>query len=287
MIDTADSLVLEARRQFLAAGLPDASLDARLLVSNLLDLSSAHMISHGGDAVEAHKAESVRSAIERRLAHEPVHRILGERLFFGLKLALSPDTLEPRPDTEILVERMLPVVSQIATKKGACRVLDLGTGTGAICLALANADERVTGTGVDLSPGALETACRNAKENGLESRFIALHSNWFSAVDGVYDVIVSNPPYISSSVIPSLSPDVRFYDPLLALDGGDDGLDAYRIIAQGATSALEPNGVIGVEIGFDQKQEVCRIFEAQGFILREAATDLGGNDRVLVFALSR
>ncbi|MDO9417896.1 peptide chain release factor N(5)-glutamine methyltransferase [Pararhizobium sp.] len=283
MGDTADSLLAEVRRQFQAADLDDPAQEARILVSGLLGLSLTQFLSRGGDAVSPEAAARVRAAVGRRLAHEPVHRILGERSFFGLTLGLSPETLEPRPDTETLVETMLPFVADIVERTGQCRIVDLGTGTGAICLALLSAFPLATGVGVDLSAGALATAVVNARRNGLDGQFSVVESDWFERLTGQFDIVVSNPPYIASVVVDGLDPEVRDYDPRLALDGGADGLDAYRIIASGVAKVLAPRGVIGLEIGYDQKLHVTDLFEAASLTLAGEAADLGGRDRVLVF----
>ncbi|WP_026622674.1 release factor glutamine methyltransferase [Ensifer sp. WSM1721] len=283
MAETLDSLLAESRDKLKAAGIEAAALDARHLVSGLLGLSRAALVTRGGEPVGEADAARIRAAIERRAAHEPVHRILGEREFFGLNLKLSKDTLEPRPDTETLVDCLIPHVRRIAARKGSCRILDLGTGTGAICLALLNAVLDARGLGTDISNNALQTARENAHRNGLAERFETLRSNWFEAVEGRFDVIVSNPPYIRSSVIAELDPEVKYHDPVAALDGGDEGLDAYRAIALHASRHLETDGLLGLEIGFDQKQAVTALFEAQGFRLLSGVKDLGGNDRVLVF----
>jgi release factor glutamine methyltransferase len=283
MTETLDSLLAESRDKLKAAGIEAAALDARHLVSGLLGLSRAALVTRGGEPVGEADAARIRAAIERRAAHEPVHRILGEREFFGLNLKLSKDTLEPRPDTETLVDCLIPHVRRIAARKGSCRIIDLGTGTGAICLALLNAVLDARGLGTDISDNALQTARENARRNGLAERFETLRSNWFEAVEGRFDVIVSNPPYIRSSVIPELDPEVKYHDPVAALDGGDEGLDAYRAIALHAGRHLETGGLLGLEIGFDQKQAVTALFEAQGFRLLSGVKDLGGNDRVLLF----
>jgi release factor glutamine methyltransferase len=159
----------------------------------------------------------------------------------------------------------------------------MGTGTGAILLALLSAVMQARGTASDISLDALSTATRNAEALGLKDRFSAVQSHWFDTISGRFDIIVSNPPYIRSDVIPSLEPEVRNFDPLQALDGGPDGLDAYRAIAEGATSFLAPGGYIGVEIGYDQRQAVTSVFQHAGFALEQSAQDYGGNDRVLVF----
>ena len=286
MTATLARLLLESRDRLTAAGIEHAALDARHLVSGLLGLSLTDVVTRGRDTVSEADAVRVRAAVERRAARVPVYRILGEREFFGLPLKLSRETLEPRPDTETLVDRMIPYLRQTVAAKGGCRLLDLGTGTGAICLALLSSVLEARGTATDISQDALTTASANAEALGLSDRFEALRSNWFEHVEGRFDAIVSNPPYIRSSVVAELEPEVRLYDPAAALDGGDDGLDAYRAIALQAGHHLETNGVIGLEIGFDQKEAVTALFHAENFRLREEAKDLGGNDRVLIFGRS-
>jgi release factor glutamine methyltransferase len=228
-------------------------------------------------------AARVRAAIARRLDHEPVYRILGEREFYGLSLRLSAATLEPRPDTEILVDTMLPYVRRLESQIGNIHILDIGTGTGAICLALLHECPGAKGVGSDISSEALETARGNAERNGLAARFRTAHGSWFDAIHERFHVIVSNPPYIVSNVISTLAPEVKDFDPPAALDGGLDGLDAYRAIAKDAARFLHPGGMIGVEIGYDQRETVTSIFEGAGFSLVKAVRDYGQNDRVLVF----
>jgi release factor glutamine methyltransferase len=283
MPETLDSVVGESRDRLRAAGIRDAAVDARHLISGVLGLSLAGLMARGGEPVDPADAARIRAAIERRAAREPVYRILGAREFHGLTFKLSKDTLEPRPDTETLVDCLIPHMRRIAARKGSCRLIDLGTGTGAICLALLAAVLDARGVGTDISEDALATARENAQKNGLAERYQTLRSNWFEAVEGRFDVIVSNPPYIRSNVVTELEPEVRCYDPAAALDGGVDGLDAYRAIALDAGRHLETDGVIGLEIGFDQKQAVAALFEAQGFRLLDSSKDLGGNGRVLIF----
>jgi release factor glutamine methyltransferase len=281
------ALLSDARRVLEEGGSTDAATDARTLIAGLLDLSVADFVLHGDRVVPREQVQRVREALQRRLRHEPVHRILGRRDFFGLTLALSPDTLEPRPDTEVLVEAVIPIAREMVARTGAARLLDLGTGTGAIALALLSEVDGLVAVGTDIARGALETAARNADLNGLGDRFTCIESQWFDAVKGRFDIIVSNPPYIRSAVIPGLDPDVRDFDPMLALDGGADGLDAYRAIALGAEAFLDDHGVIALEIGYDQKQAVTDIFADKGYHLRAAVTDYGGNDRGLVFIRER
>ncbi|MEX3011376.1 peptide chain release factor N(5)-glutamine methyltransferase [Hoeflea sp. TYP-13] len=281
---TVGGLVTELKRQFDAAGLPQPQLDARTLVGHLLDISLTDLVLDPGRPVVAGDVERVRLAAERRCRHEPVHRIIGHRSFFGLDLALSQGTLEPRPDTETLVNAALPHARAIADKSGTCRIIDLGTGSGAICLALLAEVETATGLGTDISLQALQTAKDNAGRNGLAERFHTACGSWFEAVEGEFDLIVSNPPYIRSADIGKLDPEVRDFDPIAALDGGADGLEAYRAIAADAGKHLSAGGHILVETGFDQHEAVMDLFQGSGFVCTGRFKDLGGNDRVLSFA---
>ena len=284
MTDTLDSLFAEARSRFLQAHIGEAALDARVLISGLLDLPAVAFMTRGNEIVPEKDAERIRQAIERRAAHEPVHRILGSREFYGLTLGMSEDTLEPRPDSEMIVEGLIPFAQKFVAAKGSCHLIDLGTGTGAICLALLSAVPQATGVGSDLSSGAVEMAHANAVRNGLAARFSAVESDWFSGIVGKFDIIVSNPPYIRTDVVASLAPEVRDHDPALALDGGADGLDAYRTIAAHAARHLAEDGIVGVEIGYDQLQVVGALFEGEGFRVIDRVKDLGGNDRAILFS---
>lgn len=271
----------EARRRLSDAGVETPVLDARLLVEHFSGTTRTQAITEPHRPIDAACIEAVNHALQRRISGEPVHRILGFREFYGLRLDLSAETLEPRPDTETLVEAVLPLVRTVVARSGKCRILDLGTGTGAIALALLAAVPEATATGVDISADALATATRNAAQLGLADRFIALESDWFSKISGLYDVIVSNPPYISTIDVQNLQVEVRDFDPQRALDGGEDGLDAYRLIADQVGKYLEAGGSVAVEIGSTQKHDVADIFATAGFALAEVFCDLAGNDRAL------
>ncbi|ADV10772.1 peptide chain release factor N(5)-glutamine methyltransferase [Mesorhizobium ciceri] len=275
-------LLREARAR-LGSTVDDPALDARLIVEHFSGTTRTQAIADPERRVGAGAVAEIDAALRRRAGGEPVHRILGYREFYGLRLSLSPETLEPRPDTETLVEAILPFVKAVATQEGECRILDLGTGTGAIALALLSVVPTANATGVDLSAGALATAARNAGQLGLAGRFTALQSDWFEKVSGRYHVIVANPPYISSEDIGNLQDEVLNFDPRLALDGGADGLNPYRTIAAEAARFLEIEGRIAVEIGHTQRNEVCEIFTAAGYVPGSVFRDLGGNDRVIVF----
>jgi release factor glutamine methyltransferase len=281
---TLGALHREARARLAEAGVENAALDARLLVEHFTGTSRSDAIADPMREIDGTAAAAVKAALGRRIAHEPVHRILGRREFYGLDLRLSPATLEPRPDTETLVDLCLPFLKERAAAGRDCRILDLGTGTGAIALALLSQIPEATAVGTDISAEALETALANADINGVKDRFDGILSDWFAAVEGRFSLIVSNPPYIPTRDIAGLAPEVKDHDPARALDGGADGLSAYRRIAAGAQRHLERDGRVAVEIGFDQRQAVTGIFEAEGFTLTESARDLGGNARGLMFA---
>lgn len=282
---TLAALLKSARQRLSQAGIEEAALEARLLVEHFTQTDRTMALAHPERAVSPPEARAVAAALDRRISGVPVHRIIGQRDFFGLTLRLSPETLEPRPDTEVLVDLVLPVLTLHAAS-GGCRILDLGTGTGAIALALLQQLPSATALGTDIQPGALETAAANADLNCLGERFDTKVSNWFAEIDERFHAIVSNPPYISTKEIGTLSREVREHDPIQALDGGADGLDAYRIIADQAAAFLEPGGVVAVEFGYDQRDAVKALFQAQGFAVVGQSGDLGGHDRALMFSLN-
>jgi release factor glutamine methyltransferase len=281
---TLAELLRTARTRLTASGATDAQLDGRTLVEHLTGTTRLDAISRPDTPIDAITADKVMRAIDRRAAGEPVHRILGAREFYGLSLALSPDTLEPRPDTEALVELALPHAQATVAATGHCRILDLGTGTGAIALALLSAVPQASAVLTDISRDALATAAANAEQFGLHDRAETVQSDWFASVTGLFDLIVSNPPYIPTADIATLERDVRDFDPHRALDGGPDGLDPYRIIAAGGLAHLAPGGYIAVEIGAGQKDDVVSLFDNAGLELAATRHDLGGHERALIFA---
>ena len=280
---TLGPLLRHVRRVLEAAGVAEAALDARLIVEHATGATRTDLLLSPGRAVRPEGARAAAAMLERRLAGEPVFRILGHREFHGLRLALSPGTLEPRPDTEALVDLALPHVRAMASRHGACRILDLGTGTGAVALALLKEEPLATALATDISQDALATAAANADMTGMATRFRTVRSDWFEAVEGRFHLVVSNPPYIASNEVELLAREVREHDPRAALDGGPDGLDAYRAIAAGVERHLEADGMVAVEIGIGQAHAVEAIFARHGFRLAERAEDLGGVLRVVAF----
>jgi release factor glutamine methyltransferase len=281
---TLHDLHRHARRRLEAAGVDTPDLDARLLVEHFAETTQVDMISNPAMEIAAGRVDALEAALSRRAAGEPVHRILGYRDFYGMRLKLSPETLEPRPDTETLVDAVLPHLKELQAAGVRPRILDLGTGTGAIALALLQELPQATAVGVDISDDALATAAENALNEGRGFRFEARRSDWFSAVHEKFHAIVANPPYIPTEAVKQLSREVREYDPARALDGGPDGLEPYRVIATQSANHLEAKGVVAIEIGHDQLHDVTRLFSRAGFDLVKTGTDLLGHVRALVFS---
>lgn len=276
---------LASLRQALgAAGLDNAALDARLLLLAALGIGQTELILRPEQPLSAEQEATLRAFRDRRLAHEPVARILGEREFWGLPFRLSPETLVPRPDTETLVETAL---SLIPDRTADLRIVDFGTGSGCILTALLHELPRARGIGIDRSAGAARTARQNAWANGVGMRSLFVVSDWAQALAGRFDLIVSNPPYIASSVIPGLDTEVREFDPKLALDGGTDGLDAYRTLLHEAERLLAPNGLIVLEIGYDQADALKALAAGHNLEILRLAHDLSGNPRCIALKPSR
>jgi release factor glutamine methyltransferase len=268
----------DARRKLSAVGIETAALDARLLLQAATGLRHEELIAEPERVLGAAATQSLQSLVRRRLAHEPVSRILGWREFYGRRFQVTPSVLDPRPDTETLVQEAL-----LHMRFGA-RVLDLGTGSGAIIVTLLAECAGATGTATDISLAALAVAEENAIKHGVAERLRLVHCNWFAAVSGSFDLIVSNPPYIPFSTIAGLPLEVRGFDPVKSLDGGPDGLEAYRRIASGAAAHLSPGARVIVEIGAGMAEPVGAIFARAGFGWAASTPDLGGRQRCLSFA---
>lgn len=273
--------VAEARRAladaFRNAGIELADIDARLLVGHVLGLSHVDLAIEANSPVSSGAAEGIDMLAARRLAREPIARIVGFKEFWGLSLNLNDATLVPRPETETVVETALDL---IGPRDGAFRIADLGTGSGAILLALLGELHNATGIGTDISNEALAAARGNAAQLGFGSRAEFVLSDFGAALTGRFDLIVSNPPYIPSSDIAALAPEVR-RDPRRALDGGVDGLDAYRTIAGQAARLIKPDGMLVVELGIGQQPAVATLFRAAGLEPEPARNDLAGIPRAL------
>jgi release factor glutamine methyltransferase len=280
----AGTSVGEARRllarTFASQALEAAALEARLLVAHALRLDHAGLMAADATPLAARDCARIQALARRRLAREPVSRILGEKEFFSLTFALSPDVLVPRPETEILVETALHALGP--EPRRGLRIADLGTGSGAILLSLLHARSDASGVGTDRSEAALRVAHDNAVRLRLAQRVAFLACDFASALGAGFDLLVSNPPYVARTDLPTLEPEVRDHDPLLALDGGPDGLAGYRRIAADAFRVLAPGGHLVVELGAGQGAAVAALFTRAG--LRQVApprVDLCGIERAL------
>jgi release factor glutamine methyltransferase len=271
-------------------GLAEAGIgdnDARFLVLDVLGLTGTELILGGSEPIGATGAEDLTRAVARRLAGEPVARIVGAWEFWGLPFALAPDTLVPRADTETLVEAAL---ARLSERTRAATILDLGTGSGCILVALLSECPRAFGLGIDRSEAALVQARANARANGVGDRIAFVRADWSAGLAGSYDLIVSNPPYIPAATIATLAPEVRCHDPMAALDGGADGLDAYRrILAEVAAGPvrLAAGGTLLFEVGYDQAEAVLTLGFAHGLAPAGISHDLAGHARVVAFTDSR
>jgi release factor glutamine methyltransferase len=275
----------EMVRLFTDAGLETPELDARWLLLGVLGITDVDLIKRQ-DRTLGDRAGILEAAANRRLAGEPVSRILGNAEFYGREFTLSPATLDPRPDTETLIDEVLKIADAEGGRQRPLRILDLGTGTGCLLLTLLAELPQATGIGCDISSEAIATATQNARQLGVadrcELRVADILSPGFGGIIGPFDLIISNPPYIESAVIPSLDRNVRDFDPMAALDGGADGLVFYRAIVDEFAS-LVPDGWLVLEIGYDQAVAVTGLLEKarNGALLMSPRIthDLGGNPR--------
>jgi len=262
-------------------GLDDRRRDARHLLALALDRTTP-VLPHEDVNITEQQLDRLDQLIERRIKGEPISRIRGYREFYSLDFHINPATLDPRADSETLVEAALRVLSDADCP--APRVLDLGTGSGCLLLAILANAPTASGIGVDIQEAAAEMARQNAERLGLASRADFQVRSWDDGLDGQFDLVISNPPYIPRSDIAGLMDEVRLYDPILALDGGDDGLDAWRALAPVIARRLYPHGVALVEIGQGQGDEVAGIFDHHGLRLTHQWPDLAGVTRCLQFS---
>jgi len=264
---------------FQSSGLEEAGREARLTLCAACGFSAASLIARPDEPLGA-AAARLSAFARRRAKGEPLSRILGRREFWGLELHLSPDVLDPRPDTETIVET---AVALFADRRVApLRALDLGVGSGAILCALLTEFPNALGIGVDVSPSAAAVARANAAASGFASRADIRVGRWTEGLTGPFDLIVSNPPYIRSADLERLPEEVRAFDPRLALDGGTDGLDAYRAIIPAAAGLLAPGGRLLLEVGAGQASEALALVSKAGFLLSATRRDLAGIERVVI-----
>jgi len=282
---TPGSTIAGARRALTAAlragGCDSPDLDVRLLIGHALALDHGAVISAADRLLTPDETARLAALAERRLKGEPVARIRGSKEFWSLELAVTPDVLVPRPETETVVEAAL-AAAETRTGSGALRIADLGTGSGALLIALLYELPNATGIGTDRSLAALGVARANATRHGLPTRAQFAACDYGAALAGGFDLVVSNPPYIASGDIEALAREVRDHDPRLALDGGPDGLDAYRALAADARRLLRPGGTMISELGQGQAEAVSQIMRAGGLdVLLPIRPDLAGIPRAI------
>lgn len=288
--ETVGDAVRHLTKSFKDAGLDTPELDARILVCEAACLPRSVLVATPEHRLTPDQTRRMSVFASRRLAREPVSRILGRREFYGLDLELGTITLDPRPDTETVVDAVLEL-ARTAPALDDLRLLDLGTGMGAILIALLCRLPRAIGVGTDIDDAALEVATRNARIHGVAARTRFLHSDWLKDVSGSFDIVVSNPPYIPSAQIAALEPEVARYDPRIALDGGADGLAAYRAITERAREALGHDGWLVLEVGAGQADAVFEICWSQGLepcpLAPHIWNDLAGRPRCVAVKTRR
>lgn len=269
----------EATHRLAAAGVDSPRLDARLLLAHALNVTPESLAFGPSLLMDDEHRGAFSQLLARRCVREPVARILGQRGFWTLTLTLSADTLDPRPDTETVVESVLAAVPD---RDAALSILDFGVGSGCILLALLSELPNARGLGIDLAPGAVDTARENAAAAGLSSRAEFRVGDWGEGLSGRFDIIVSNPPYIADAEFATLAPEVIQFDPRLALSGGSDGLDAYRALAPEIARLLGSGGVAVLEVGAGQVPLVVGVMTAAGLAFTTVRADLNGVERCVV-----
>lgn len=275
--ETLRNVYLKTRDQLRSSGVDNPDFVARDLIKRAVDVADIDIILVSEQEVYAGKVQEINECLKRHISGEPVSRIFGEREFWGLPFRVTPDVLDPRPDTETIVD----VALKQFIGRPPERILDLGTGTGCLIVSLLTEWPLADGVATDVSEKALAVAKENAKKHNVDKRLKLLESDWFESVKGKFDVIVSNPPYISNQEIPNLPVAVKEYDPILALDGGNDGLDCYRKIISGLKTHLKDDGICFLEIGYSQAEDVTRLVEDSGLFVKEVHPDMAGIPRVV------
>jgi release factor glutamine methyltransferase len=276
-------LLRDAAVALAAAGIDNVRFEARLLLAHAAGLSAEQLIARGAEPAPAAVAERLRALTARRVLREPMAYILGEREFWGLPFKVSPAVLVPRPDSETLIEAALALMPD---RQRPWRILDLGVGSGCLLLTLLREYPAASGVGLELSEEALAVAQANAEALGVDMRARLVlgdwqQPEWHQRLGGPFDLLVSNPPYIEAGAIERLMPEVARFEPRLALDGGPDGLAAYRNIATAAPALMAPDGRVLVESGEGQVTEISRIFASAGLAMEAPWRDLAGIDRVV------
>ena len=261
------------------SGIETSSLDSRIILKEVFCFDEKELILNSQLIVPDNKINEVDKILSRRVSGEPVSKIFGKRDFYKSTFLISKDVLDPRPETELIIE----IANNFILDKGYKNFIDLGTGSGCIILSILKDNKNLSALGIDISNKAINIAQKNCSNLNLEKQATFLVSNWLSKVSGSYDLIISNPPYIPSKDIDTLLDNVKNYDPLISLDGGDDGLKCYREIAEDINRIISKKGRIILEIGFNQAINVVKIFESKEFMFLDKYNDINGLDRILTF----
>ncbi|MDP2329333.1 MAG: peptide chain release factor N(5)-glutamine methyltransferase [Reyranella sp.] len=280
---TYDALLRDAAVALTAAGIDNARFEARLLLAHAGGVSVEWLIAHGGEVAPVAAVEALRALTARRVRREPMAYVVGEREFWGLPFKVSPAVLVPRPDSETLIEAALALMPG---RTKPWRIVDLGVGSGCLLLTLLREFPNARGVGMDASAAALTMAATNAEALGVGARASLVDGDWrqpgwAERLGGPFDLLVANPPYVETAAIDGLMPDVAQFEPRLALDGGGDGLAAYRAIAGEAAGLVVPGGRVLIEAGEGQAPEISRLFSDAGFGVGMPWRDLGGIDRIV------
>ncbi len=268
---SAKDVLRHAVLQLQRAHIETASMDARILLQEVLGVTREQLLTDNELALSPRQNTTYQELVEKRTRRQPVAQLTGKREFWGLTFKVTQDTLDPRPDSETLIEAIL---AKFPNREAPLRVLDLGTGTGCLLLTVLSEYANAQGTGVDICTGALQVARENALNLGLANRAHFLSSCWGEKVEGTYDLVISNPPYIPSSTIPSLAPEVSQWEPKLALDGGEDGMNCYRAIVPQLQTLLSPEGLAVFEIGIGQAKELENVASSHGLKVAGTKDDM-------------
>ena len=266
-------------KNFSISGIETSELDARLILKEILSFDDKELIINENFNIPERFIKEIFAIGERRLKGEPISKIFKKRNFYKSTFIISNDVLDPRPETELVVE----IANNFIKKNEVKNILDLGTGSGCILLSILKENKMINGLGIDLSKEAINIAQKNSKKLQLDKQSNFLISNWMEAINFKYDIVVSNPPYIASKEIEKLSKEVKNFDPFLSLDGGDDGLNCYRVIVEDLKRVINKNAIIIIEIGYNQSNSVEEIFKNNDFKLLKKYNDINGLDRVLTF----
>ena len=266
-------------KNFSISGIDTAELDARLILKEILSFDDKELIIRENYNIPEGIIREIFAIEERRLKGEPISKIFKKRDFYKSKFIISNDVLDPRPETELIVE----IANKYIKKNDVKNILDLGTGSGCILLSVLKENKMINGLGIDLSKEAINIAQKNSKKLQVEKQSNFLISNWMESINFKFDIVVSNPPYIASKDIKKLPKDVKKFDPLISLDGGEDGLSCYRLIVKDLKRVITKNAIIIIEIGCNQSKLVEEIFKKNDFKLVKKYNDINGLDRVLTF----